>query len=177
MKECGTKTVWNRKKNIRNKMVRKIAHDWSQKKLYFSLKQKLEWEKMYRDTFMKWTTRAVTRCDEPISHHLSITESRMFQQKSACYLYNQYGISTANVRRLKWTDYVAGHSGNPGTGDYVSSVGLTSTTFYQMIRKGHVLVHRVNSRGAGTDKHMQKGGYEYRWKKVLDRDYAHYTRA
>jgi len=156
--------------------LRKIGNDWSKRSTPAILREKLEMEKMFRDTWMRWTCKAVERCEEPLAHNLSMVETLAFQRKMQCYKYNQYGLSQKALRSLQWKDYLMGWPGNPGTGDWVSVANMANLTWYAMIRKGQVMVHRAHVRGYGTDPHLIKGGYEYRWKKTMDRDYARYTR-
>ena len=156
-------------------MVRKIGNDWSQRKLYFQLKQKLEMEKLFRDAWLRWTVKAIERCEEPLSHHMTKAENLAFQRKTTCYYYNQYGLNHNSVIKLPWNDYALGWSGHPGTGNWVNIANMSNLMWYSMIRRGSVMVHKCHVRGFGTDPHLQKG-YEYRWKKCMDRDYGHYSR-
>eukprot|EP00760_Papus_ankaliazontas_P013602 PhM_4_TR15842/c0_g1_i1/m.23944 len=158
-------------------MVRKIGRDWSNQHLYFQLRQKLEIEKAFRDTWVKWLTRSIQRVEEPLSKHMTHAETLTFQRKLTCYSYNQFGMSKQNFVSLRWNDYMLGNAGTPGTGDWVNTANAHNLTWNSLLRKGHIMVHRCHVRGGGTCPHMQKGGHEYRWKKSIERDYMHYTRA
>ena len=154
----------------------KLGRDWNRKRLYPLLRHKLEIEKSFRDTWVKWTGRAIQRCQEPLCHNLSERQSMMIQKKMTCYQYNLFGVSHVNYRSLPWNDYAHGYRGTPGTGDWVNLINMSSIAWYQMVRNGHVLVHRCHVRGLGSDPYLSKGGYELRWKKCMDRDFGHYTR-
>ena len=153
-----------------------LGRDWNRKRLYPVLRYKLEIEKSFRDTWMKWTVRAIQRSHEKLAHNLSATQSAMLQKKATCYMYNQFGTSHLNYRSLQWNDFAHGYRGTPGTGDWVNLINMSSMAWYQMLRGGYVLAHRCHVRGLGSDIHLNKGGYEHRWKKCMDRDMGHYTR-
>ena len=161
----------------KQRLARNFGRDWSKRRLYWTLRNKLEIEKSFRDSWIRWTSRAVQRCDEPLCHNMSQAETLAFQKKMTCYMYNLEGVSHLDYLTMPWRDYGHGISGVPGTGDWVSMINLNHFTWYQMVRKGFVLVYRCHVRGLGSDPYLLKGGYEYRWKKCIDRDVGHYTRA
>lgn len=100
----------------------------------------------------------------------------MIQRKVACFRYNQFGLFDTPYYRLANVDRFYGGQGVPGTREWVPYVNMSYWTMNKKVRGGEILVHRVHYRGWGTDKHLNQGGWEHRWNKVMQRNVLQYNR-
>lgn len=157
-------------------MVKHISQDWRNSQLHFVLQSNLMLERLLRDAFMQRVLTAVTQSQAPISRSMSMATQTLFTRKAAAFHYNQYGMMKHPFHRLPNVDRFGKMNGVTGTRAWVPYYNASAYTFRRHVARGHVLVHRVYWRGHGTDKYMQKGGYEHRWNKTLEMNRLQYDR-
>lgn len=156
--------------------MRHIGQDVPKRHTHFVLESRLMYEKSFRDEWMRSLCNAVSNLDEPLANNLSTTHQRMLQRKVTCFQYNQFGFFKTPYYRLANVDRYYAVQGILGTREWVPYANVSSWTMNKMVRGGNMLVHRVHYTGWGTCKHLNQGGWEHRWNKVMQRNVLQYTR-
>lgn len=156
--------------------MRHIGQDVPKRHTHFVLESRLMYEKSFRDEWLRSLCQAVSNLDEPMANNVSSTQQRMLQRKVTCFQYNQFGLFTTPYYRLANVDRYYAVQGTLGTREWVPYANVSSWTMNKMVRSGNLLVHRVHYTGWGTCKHLNQGGWEHRWNKVMQRNVLQYNR-
>ena len=132
-------------------------------------------ERMVRDAWLNWTTEAAMLCKTPLAKN--IPHTRAFQRKLAVYRYNQNGMWDREMWQLPANCHFSGARGMPGTRDWVPHVNLSNWTMSYFTNSGMIMAYRVHVRGYGTDPHLKRGKWQYRFYKTYEKNSKHYSRA
>ena len=162
-------------KNKTNNNMNHIAQDWPRKRMTFVLEGNLMKDKFIRDAWLNWTTEAAMKCKTPLAKNMPHT--RAFQRKVAVWRYNQHGIWDREMWQLPSNCHITGQRGIPGTRNWVPHLNITNWTMSYWTNQGFIMAHRVKPRGYGTDPHLRRGQWDYRFYKSYERNYKHVTRA
>ena len=152
-----------------------IGQDWPRKRLMFVLEASLMKERAIRDAWLNWTTEAAMTTQQPLAKNMPHT--RAFQRKLAVYRYNQLGMYERELWQTPTVCRFTGARGNLGTHDWVPYLNVSAWTMSYWTREGIIMAYRVKPRGYGTDPHLRKGQWAYRFHKCYERNNAHLTRA
>lgn len=157
-------------------MSRHIGQDWRKKVLKDVLIQRVRQERNMRDEFIHHLSLAVTHsADRPVA--ACVPHNEMVRRKMATFRYNQWGMEMKNsVNGLTNRCHKSGVVGAYGTREWVPFVNVHQWAFTKMVKSGHVLVHRVHRKGYGTDPTLQRGGWQHRWNKTLQKNVMEYSK-